>query len=68
MGQIAVVLAAFATEFDGGAAVAVLATADIEGTCFVTRRSVATALGSGYRSVGRARRADRTGDIGPIAQ
>lgn len=68
MGLVAVILAAFAAEVDGGAAVAILATADVEGTRFVARSSITTALGGNCRGVGSARREERTGDVGPIAE
>ena len=67
MGLVTIVLAAFAAEVDGSAAVAVPATAYVEGTCIIARSGVETALGSGNRSVGGARREHRIGDVGPVA-
>jgi hypothetical protein len=68
LGLVTVVLAAFAAEVDGGTTVAVLATADVEGTCFVARSGVATALGGDCRGVGGAWRENRTGEVRPIAE
>ena len=67
MRLVAVVLAAFATEVHGGAAVVALGTADVEGTCLVTTSSIATALGSD-RGIGVPRNKQQAGAVRPIAE